>query len=93
MTPEQLACLAEAAEGAHDNYGMSFYTPPSTDRIAEIEREFKQKLNAKELEFRQYQHNAETAIKQALRQHPDESVSIREYGEVERHGGRTERIQ
>jgi hypothetical protein len=93
LTGEQLTCLADAAEGSHENYGMAFYSPPSTDRISDIEREWKAKLEAKERELDRYRTNAETAVKQALRQRSDASVSIGEYGEVFRHGGRTEQIQ
>lgn len=93
ITDEQLICLANAAEGSHENYGMAFYSPPSTDRIYDIEREWKAKLEAKERELERYKDNAETAVKQALRQRPDALVSIGEDGEVFRHGGRTDQIQ
>ena len=93
LTREQLTCLAKAAEGAHENYGMAFYSPPSTDRTSDIEREWRAKLAAKDRELERYRHNAETAVKQALRQSSDANVSIGEYGEVFRHGGRTEQIQ
>lgn len=93
LTKEQLECLAESFEGCHDNYGLAFYSPPSTDRISDIERQWKAKLAAKELELERYRNNAETAVKQALRQRSDAIVSIGEYGEVFRHGGRTEQIQ
>ncbi len=93
LTPEQLTEIAEAAEGAHDNYGMAFYSPPDSDRISDIEREWKEKLAAKDRELERYRANAETAVKQALRQHSDANVSIGEYGEVFRHGGRTTQIQ
>ncbi len=93
LTPEQLAELAEAAEGAHDNYGLAFYSPPASDRYAEIEREHKAKLDASKRELERYRENAETAIKQALRQRPDAHVSIGEHGEVTRYDGRHEIIQ
>lgn len=93
FTPEQLSYLAEACDGAHDNYGMAFYSPPSTDRIREIEREWKARLAAKERELEGYRMRAETAIKEALRQSRDAVVSIGEHGEVFRHGGRTVQIQ
>lgn len=44
-------------------------------------------------ELEQYRSRAETAIKQALGCRNDDLVSIGEYGEVLRHGGRTEVIQ
>lgn len=93
LTDAQLQCLAESAEGAHEHYGMAFYSPPASDRIAVIEREWEAKFNAEKSKAEQYRHNAETAIKQALRQPSDASVGIGEYGEVFRYGGRTEQIQ
>ena len=93
ITSEQLKCLADAAENGHDNYGMAFYSPPSSDRIHAIERESDQRYKRLESEFEQYKRNAETAVKTALKQHPDSRISIGSYGEVTRYDGRTERIQ
>lgn len=93
LTGEQLECLASSAETGHDNYGMAFYSPPASDRISEIEREWKEKVARGEANADRYRVNAETAIKQALRQRSDANVSIGEYGEVFRHGGRTDQIQ
>lgn len=93
LTDEQLKCLAESTAGGHDNYGMAFYAPPSSDRLHDIEREWKAKLEAKDRELERYRTNAETAIKQALNQRPEALVSIGECGEVTRYDGRTEVIQ
>ena len=93
LTPEQLDCLAGGAEGGHEHYGMAFYSPPWGDRMGDIEREAADKLKRLQAEFDAYRNNAETAVKQALRQHDDAHVTIGERGEVLRHGGRTERIQ
>lgn len=93
MTDDQLTELAESVKSGHENYGMAFYSPPDHERMDDIENEWKAKLKAKDQELERYRSNAETAIKQALRQHSDAQVSIGEYGEVTRYGGRTERIQ
>lgn len=93
MTAEQLESLAESVESGHENYGMAFYSPPSHERLDDIEKEWKAKLKAKEQELERYQRNAEAAVKQALRQHSDANVSIGEYGEVTRYDGRATRIQ
>ncbi len=93
ITPEQLKGLAEAVAMGHENYGMAFYSPPPSDRIASVEREWKEKYARLQKDLEQYQDNAETAIKQALRQHPDARVTIGEYGEVRKHDGRSDRIQ
>lgn len=93
MTPEQLAYIADAVSSGHEHYGMAFYSPPASDRIGAIEREWQAKLKAKQDEHERYAQNAETAVKRALRVHCDDQVSIGRHGEVLRHGGRTERIQ
>lgn len=93
LTSDQLQRLAGAVEVSHENYGMAFYSPPASDRMKDIEREWKAKLEAKEQELERYRTNAETAVKQALNQRSDTLVSIGEDGEVFRHGGRTEQIQ
>lgn len=93
LTPEQLKAIAESVATGHENYGMAFYSPPASDRINDIEREFKQKISDLEKQHARYQENAEKAVKQALRQYTDTTVSIGEHGAVYRHGGRTEQIQ
>jgi hypothetical protein len=93
LTGEQLDYLAGAAENGHEHYGMAFYSPPPSERLNEIEAGWKRRLQALQAEFDAYRGHAETAVKQALRVHRDDPVTIHEHGEVLRHGGRTERIQ
>ncbi len=92
-TPEQIKAVAESVAGYAEHEGQAFYTPPASDRIADIERGWQAKYDALKKEFEKYTGNAEVAVKKALRVHSDASVSIGEYGEVLAHGGRTERIQ
>ena len=93
LTPEQLDCLAGGAEGGHENYGMAFYSPPWSERMDDIESGWKAKLKRLQAEFDAYRGHAEVAVKQALRVHRDDHVSIEPHGEVLMHGGRTVRIQ
>lgn len=93
LTNEQLDALADSVSGGHEHYGMAFYSPPPSDRISDIENEWKRKLASLQAEFDAYRGDAETAIKRALRQDSDANVSIGKYGEVLRHSGRTEQIQ
>ncbi len=93
LTDEQLKCLAESAEGGHDHYDMAFYSPPPSDRIGDIEREWKGKLDAMKKEHDQYRCSAEKAIKDALNVHRDDNVRIGENGSVFRIDGRTTQIQ
>ena len=44
LTNEQAECFAGAFESSHDNYGMAFYSPPSSDRIADLQRDFDKRL-------------------------------------------------
>ena len=92
MTPDQRAEIGDALNGSHECYGMAHYSPPPSDRINEIEREYKAKLKAAEADAERYREGAEKAIKKALRQYSDTQVSITPDGEVYRHGGRTEQI-
>ncbi len=50
-TDEQIKEIAATVQGAHENYGMAFYSPPSSDRVSSIEREWKTKLDALQAEF------------------------------------------
>jgi hypothetical protein len=93
LTTEQLECLASSAEAGHDHYGMAFYSPPASERLSGIEDEWKRKLKELQAEFDAYRNNSEIAVKKALRVHRDDHVTIGPYGEVLRHGGRTEQIQ
>lgn len=92
-TPEQIKAVAASVAVYAEHEGQAFYTPPASDRIADIERGWQAKYDALKKEFERYESNAETAVKKALRVHRDASVSIGEHGEVLAHGGRTERIQ
>lgn len=92
ITPEQVTALANDVKSAHENYGMAFYSPPSTDRIQAIEREGNAKAARVQAEFDAYQRGAEKAMKRALRLFSDVNISINEKGEVHRYGGRITQI-
>lgn len=92
ITQEQISAIAYAVEIAHENYGMAFYTPPASDRLAVIESEAKAKLARLQDEFDAYRRGSERAIKRALNAYPDTQVTIATNGDVFRHGGRTEQI-
>lgn len=51
LTDEQLDALASSAQAGHEHYGMAFYSPPSSDRYDQIEREWKAKLDANRLTY------------------------------------------
>lgn len=89
---EQIRAIAEDVVLWTENIGMAFYSPPASDRLSDIEREWKGKLAVLQREFETYQEHAETAVKRALRQDRDARVTIGPYGEVTRHDGRSERI-
>lgn len=93
LTVAQAEAVAKDLENAHQGHSMAFYTPPASDRLSEIEGEYKKKLNALQAEFDAYRGNAEKAVKVALRQYSDSNVSIGEDGEVFRNDGRRVQIQ
>lgn len=93
LTPDQIKTIGEALAISHECYGQAFYQPPASDRMDAIEREWKQKYEALERQFEQYQRNAEKAVGQALNQFPDSQIRIGEYGDVFRYDGRFEQIQ
>ena len=64
-----------------------------SDRINDIQREFKAKLKAQQDAHERYVRNAEEAVKQALKVHHADHVSIGAHGEVLLHGGGIDRIQ
>lgn len=92
MTAEQRAKLGEDLARSHENYGMAFYSPPPSDRISAVEREYKARIAAIEAEAEHYRRMAERAMARVLRQPRDAMISITKDGEVLRHDGRTERI-
>lgn len=93
MAEEQLSYIADSVSSGHENYGMAFYSPPSSERISDIEDEWKRKYASLQAEFDKYRGNAEAAVKRALRQHYDANISIGEHGEVTRYDGRITQIQ
>jgi hypothetical protein len=93
MTAEQLDNLAAAVSNGYENYDQAFYRPPSSDRMGDIEREWKTKIKWAEEEFEAYRRDAETAVKQALGRRHDDKVIIDGDGEVRLIDGRSDRIQ
>jgi hypothetical protein len=93
LTRTEVTQLAEGVLGGHENYGMAFYSPPPGDRLSEIDRGWKAKLDSLQREFDAYRNCAETAVRKALNQYSDANIEIREHGEVLRYGGSIDRIQ
>lgn len=91
-TDEQTSEIAAAIEVSHENYGMAFYSPPASDRLSSVEREWQQKYVALEQEFERYRSGAERAVRTALQQPHDASVGISSDGSVTRYDGRCTRI-
>lgn len=50
-TREQIDEVAHGIQGSHENYGQAFYSPPASDRIEDIEREYRRKLEAWDAEM------------------------------------------
>lgn len=92
LTTEQIGEIAGAAQGHHENYDLCFYSPPASDRLADIEAGWKRKMKELQAEFDGYRATSEKAIKRALHRPPGDSVSIDANGNVYLHGGRTVQI-
>lgn len=92
VTLKQLKYIAESVDGAHENYGMAFYSPSANDRLSDIEREWKAKYAALQREFDKYRENSESAVKRALNMQENASVEIGEYGSVTHYAGRVTQI-
>lgn len=93
MTAEQLTAIADNVSNWHENYGLAFYSPPNSDFVERIEREWQAKHDALQAEFNRYKDNAEKAVHRAFGLHRDTSVSIGSHGSVEGHNGRSFNIQ
>lgn len=65
LTKEQLDALAGAAESGHEHYGMAFYSPPASDRISDIEDEWKRKVKDKEEEHQREMKRADDAAEES----------------------------
>ena len=87
LTAEQCEYLAGAFMDAHETIGQAFYTPPASDRYAEIESEWKKKYNDLKAEFDRYRGHSERAVKESFGLHPEDQVSIGPRGQVLLHDG------
>jgi hypothetical protein len=92
-TTEQIKGVADDVRVAHENYGMAFYQPPYSDRIADIEREWKRRLEQSQAEFDAYRDKSKVAVREALNLRPDSNITIEEHGEVLLHDGGSRRVQ
>jgi len=93
LTEEQLKCLASAVEASHDNYGLAYYQPPSSDRVAAIEREASERRTRLERKVEVERKRTLDALKTALRLRPEARISVDDDGSVLLHDGRTTVIQ
>lgn len=66
-TREQIDEVAHSVQGSHENYGQAFYSPPASDRIADIEREFRKKLEAKDDEMLKREKRADDRAEDLIR--------------------------
>lgn len=93
LTPEQAKHIAGAVESSHDNIGLAFYSPPSSDIRLREEREWEAEYNKLKDEFESFVKDATEAVRKKFRVHPEEGVSIGKGGAVFSHGGRTNQLQ
>lgn len=92
MTAEQRSEIGKSLAVSVENESLAIHRPSSGDRIAQIEREWQQRLEDERDRTEAARKGAETALRRVLRVHRDDPISFTDAGEVYRHGGRTERI-
>lgn len=92
LTHNEVDHLVGAVEGAHENYGMAFYSPSYNDRLNGMRQEEAAKLERLQSELYAYKKGAESVIRSALNIPDDTQIGVTENGELIRYGGRTERI-
>jgi hypothetical protein len=92
-TREQIKKIAENVQISHENYGLSFYSPPSEDRIYDIQRENEKKINNIQSENKKSELAAKTAISRMLNyKYRPEQIIIQNNGDVFAYDGRTTQI-
>lgn len=92
LTNNEADYLVGAVEGAHENYGMAFYSPSAGDRLDLIREGEVSKLRALREEFEGYKKSVEGAMRRALKVPDDIGLRVTKDGIVLGYGGRTERI-
>ncbi len=88
----QRESLAKGLESYAENQSLAFYSPPSTDRYAQIEREWRARCETLHEQLEAYRSGAERAMSRALRLHGDAGVTITPRGEVFVSDGRTTQV-
>lgn len=92
MTSEQRKAVGESLAGSAENEGLAVYRPSANDRLADIEREWRQRLEDERDRTDAARKGAEIAVRNILRVHKDVPISVTDGGEVYRYDGRTERL-
>jgi len=82
------AAIAESVE----NQSLAIYSPPASDRLASLEREWRQRVEDERDRTEAARKGAETAVRNILRIHRDVPLSVTDGGEVYRSDGRMERV-
>lgn len=92
-TREQIEQIATDVQCSHENYGLSFYSPPSGDRIYDIQRENEKKLKNIQAENEKSENAAKVAISRMLNyKYRPEQIIIQNNGDAFVYDGRTTQI-
>ena len=92
MTQEQRKAIGESLAGSVENESLAVYRPSGSDRVAAVEREWRQRLDEERDRTEAVRAGAEKAVRTILRIHPNIPISVTDGGEVYRSDGRTTRI-
>ncbi len=76
LTEAQIDGLVTAVDDGQKYYHQASYTPPSFERVDEIEAKWQAKCTALQNEFDRYRDTSERVIKKTLRLQDDDRISI-----------------
>lgn len=92
MSEVQRKAVGESLAGSAENESLACYSPPASDRVASIEREWRQRVDEERDRTEVARKGAETAVRRALGIAKDIPISVTDGGEVYRADGRMTRI-
>jgi hypothetical protein len=88
LTPEQVERMADDVQTSHENYGMTFYSPSASDRVADVEREHVGRARKIEAEHDRQIEDLRRALKDAWDERNAVVYSLREQLRAALEGGR-----
>lgn len=82
LMDDQLQYLANAAEAAHEQYGMAFYSPPSGNGQNHEDAARKKRVTDELQRVKDQRDAYEMALRRALGLHSDDNIRVDRFGSV-----------